>query len=182
MGRSVPVLVMLAVSAFPIRATQGSESDFIALFHPVTISHSVNEGFELHVAINPPRNFEEPAIVTYRFVLQGGNPLVANVVEAEGSIVNIASIAGRVEPITAEEAYVIVNDQQLCCVAIENGRVAYRLGVHRSDTAMFLAGGEFPIPVADRATVLVTIFDLASHKTVSSIYLVNGVKLQGVIN
>lgn len=171
MHRLIRSVLILFVTTFPICAyTQGPE--FVDLLPSTLITHSVNEAAEIHVAIKPPGHFEEDAIVTYQFILEGGNPLIVNVVENEATMVGFGTFTVKHRAAQTDgQASIEVNGQELCCVKQEGNRLTYRVAVQRSKTAVFLSGGEFPIPASDRASGAVAVSDLATGETRSLDYV-----------
>ena len=175
MRRLVRPVLILVITILPAFANaQGPE--FVDLLPSTLVTHSVNEAVEIHVAINPPGKYEEEAMVTHQFVLEGGSPLILNVVEGEAKLVGFGTFTVKHRAAQSEgQASIEVNGQELCCVKQVGNRLTYRIAVQRSKTAYFLSGGEFPIPVADRSTAVLAVSDRATGETRSFDYIVRPV-------
>ena len=161
------LLVVLPFVVFQLTANaQDSAPDFVHLIGQFPISHSVDESVQVNIAVAPRRKFEEHPLITYRLALLGGSPLILNVVDDTVSLIGFGTFTIKYKSDQPNgQASIDVNGQELCCVDVVNNRMTYLINVQRGKTAKFLAGGEFPIPVATRATATTVVFDLTTGAT-----------------
>jgi hypothetical protein len=140
--------------------------DLIGIF---PMSHSVEETLQVNIAIDPPQNLDESALVTYRLVLVGGDPYSFNAVEDTVSIRGFGTFSVRHHSDQPDgQASIDVNGQELCCVKVINNRMTYMVRLQSGEEATFLSGGEIPILGSTRATVATRVFSSDTGATRSS--------------
>lgn len=171
MYKSIRLFLLVAGAAFPLSGyTQGAVQ-----FHPLgdrVFTQSLDEEREIGVWVKSQlRGYDlgppfPPLMATARWQLLGGNPLTANFVDQEFDLANGFAIF-RIEPGSTQmdgTACVLVNGQEICSVAVKNGRLVYRAGFFISNKATSDTAEEVPLPVVS-VSVSTTVYDRLTRET-----------------
>jgi hypothetical protein len=172
MSTVMRMLAILTITALPaVGYPQDGNIGFVVERSFGIFSQSTSEAVEVLIAVGDiPGNHEDSQTVrvTHGFEISVlTHPIASNGVTVDGPVNGLAKFRIEVGHETPEgDAPLIVNGQEICCVAVENNRVAYRANLRLSKKGLnSVTGEEVPIPPSVGGTVTTTVVDMVTGAT-----------------